>query len=55
MHSEWVAVRHPHSGPGLGPWVPDEEHEAEILFKGFSILIFRDSLSVLEDGFLCQP
>lgn len=45
--------------PPLWGWVgavgATEEQEAEFLFKGFSILIFCDSSSVLEDGFLCQP
>lgn len=52
----WVlAVRHLHPGAGLEPWVPAEEHEPEFLSKGFSILIFCDSASMLWDGFLCQP
>lgn len=52
----WVlAVRHLHPGTGLGLWVPAEEHKPEFLSKGFPILIFCASASVLGDGFLCQP
>lgn len=57
MHSQRAADRPPPTlglGGGIGQGVPAEEHEAELMFKGFSSLIFCDSASALGDGFLCQ-